>query len=214
MQHQIRAMFFDFDGVIWDSEAEIYKGVCGVYRHFGREPPDFTEVWQSISAPYSEWWRSRGFTANERDIWNIFRQHADISRARPKPEAKHVMSRLLEYHLPCFIVSASDRWTIENLLHRENMRGHFAGVYGDAEHTKDERILETLSVLEIDPRDAIFVGDRPSDIRDGRNAGVVTVAYIGNHPVEELLGRAAPDHLIRSLTDLLRIIERPPTASP
>jgi phosphoglycolate phosphatase-like HAD superfamily hydrolase len=214
VKRSIKLAFFDFDGVIWDSEAEIYKGVCGVYRHYGREPPEFSVVWQSMSAPYAEWWRSQGFMASEGEIWNVFHEHADISRAKPKPEAQLLLSRLADYRIPAYIVSASNRWTIEDLLFRENLRGFFAGVFGDAEHAKDERIRETLAILELRPQQAMFVGDRPSDIRDGRNAGVVTVAYIANHPVEELLGRAAPDYLIRSLSDLLRIIERPAAASP
>ena len=64
-------------------------------------------------------------------------------------------------------------------------------------------ILRTIRELGGTPERAVFVGDSPSDIQAGRNAGVATVAVEwGYHPVADF-AEVAPDALVARPADLL-----------
>ncbi len=66
-------------------------------------------------------------------------------------------------------------------------------------------ILRTIAELGGTPEGAIFVGDSPSDISAGKNAGVVTAAVEwGYHPVEDF-AEAQPDLMVAQPADLLAL---------
>lgn len=205
MRRLIRLAFLDFDGVIWKSEYEMYQSMVDVFTILrpGFPIPSFPEFWQTISAPYEDWYRAHGFTEPYDVIVEAHNRHHRIETALPNPEAITFLRELHTLGIPMYIVSASPAPRLMRMLEREHLTTLFMDVHGDGEHTKDAYMRRIVQERGLDPRQAMMIGDRPSDVRDGRNAGVVTVAYTGGHPTEELLGRAAPDHLVTRLHDLL-----------
>lgn len=72
-----------------------------------------------------------------------------------------------------------------------------------------EGILRALSILGVDPAEAVYVGDGPVDIRAGRAAGMRTIGLThGLHSRAELL-EAEPDHIIDALDTLLDVVLGP-----
>jgi FMN phosphatase YigB (HAD superfamily) len=67
-----------------------------------------------------------------------------------------------------------------------------------------KRILE---MLDVQPEEAVFVGDRPkSDIAGANQIGLTSVLMAPPHLERELDG-VVPDHTITSLSQLLPILE-------
>ncbi|GAG75644.1 unnamed protein product, partial [marine sediment metagenome] len=56
-------------------------------------------------------------------------------------------------------------------------------------------------------KEFIMIGDMPSDIQAGRDAGVWTIGVASGVSKKEILAEFEPDLLIDSLDDLKRLIE-------
>lgn len=66
-------------------------------------------------------------------------------------------------------------------------------------------ILRTIAELGGTPESALFAGDSPSDIKAGKNAGVITVAVEwGYHPVADF-AEVQPDLVVARPDDLLAL---------
>ena len=68
-------------------------------------------------------------------------------------------------------------------------------------------VLEALRRLGASPRDAVYVGDSPFDIRAGKAAGAfaIAVGWGGIHPDERLLGEE-PDALVHDPAEILGLV--------
>ena|GEM_PF-2326073 len=199
----IQLFTLDFDGVVWGSELAIYEGVVEFHRHHGREPPSFKEVWQTMSAPYVVWWREREFMQPEEEIFAFVNRVAKSFPTGPKPDAIHLLEAAYRRKIPCYIVSATSTDAINEKLERSDLVDFVAGVFGHAEHNKAEMIRSACWTHNVALEDTVFIGDRPSDVRDGKEAGVYTVAYTGGHETHDFLTRAGPDHVTDDLRKLI-----------
>jgi phosphoglycolate phosphatase len=67
-------------------------------------------------------------------------------------------------------------------------------------------LLHALSTVSCEPREALFVGDMPIDIAAARNSGIDVAAIASGSATRRQLLAAAPDFLIDSFSDLLRLV--------
>ena len=74
----------------------------------------------------------------------------------------------------------------------------------DVEHPKPhvDHVHRALRVLEAPPARAVMVGDHPTDIQMGRDAGMATVAVLTGQTGEDALRAAEPDLLLPSALEL------------
>ena len=70
-----------------------------------------------------------------------------------------------------------------------------------------EPALAALAQLQLQPQQAIMVGDSPYDITCGASAGCRTAAVTYSVIPQDRLLQSAPDYLIASLTELIPIIQ-------
>jgi phosphoglycolate phosphatase len=76
---------------------------------------------------------------------------------------------------------------------------------GDLGSTKAERIEQSRREFQSDLQNSLMVGDAISDVRQGKLAGVRTVAVTWGFQERELLEQEAPDFVINNPKDLLKI---------
>lgn len=70
-----------------------------------------------------------------------------------------------------------------------------------------DMIYDLMSKMGLsDPKTILKVGDTVADIREGKNAGVVTAALLAGTQPDTLLKNEKPDHAIRSLRDLVALL--------
>lgn len=65
-------------------------------------------------------------------------------------------------------------------------------------------LLRALAALGADPSEALMVGDGPSDLLAARRAGVAFIGYARNDRKEKLLREAEAEHIVLSLSEVLR----------
>jgi HAD superfamily hydrolase (TIGR01509 family) len=210
----IRALLFDFDGLILDTETPDVEVWKAIYAEYGFEYPK--ENWsQNIGG-----WGASTFDAAE----NLQRLsagalEADALRRRQRQESDELIARLpvmdgvREYltaakrqGLLLAIASSSERGWVEPHLARLGLRDLFDRIVcGDdvaAGRTKPhpDVFLKALSELQLRPDEAVVLEDSPHGVRAARQAGILVVAI--PNPVTRLLPMESADLMLTSLVEM------------
>jgi HAD superfamily hydrolase (TIGR01509 family) len=182
MTTDLRAVLFDFDGTLWDSETAVY----GVFRHLYEEHgheltlPTWSAAIGTLGGfdPYAELGRLRGLTFDHEEIARIedlVRAAADHVPLRPGIAA--LLRQLDEAGVRRALVS-SDRseWLVTHLERLGWPDGWSAMVCadGDAARAKPNPHLYLAAIELLDvPAGATFaVEDSPNGIRAAKAAGI------------------------------------------
>lgn len=95
-----------------------------------------------------------------------------------------------------------DQWGVRHL---------FDGIVGreDVESRKPhpEPVLKCLGHLQLDPHEAVYIGDSPIDIRAGKAAGLYTIGVLTGTSPHEVLLVESPDHILDSVAELRPFLE-------
>ena len=121
------------------------------------------------------------------------------------PSMPSVLDTLCRDHLLC-IISSNSNDAIQQIFKIVNYDGYFQAILGsDFAFSKKDKIAHALDRFQKTPRETYYIGDTAGDIKEGREAGVNTVAVTwGWHPREKLLA-ANPDVLIDAPQELLNL---------
>ena len=91
------------------------------------------------------------------------------------------------------------------------MNGLFKEVYGAEKFSSKDKLLEKLfRKFKIKPSEAIYIGDRFSDVEYAREAGCVAVAIHNKCSWSDLktIKKEKPDYLIGDFRGLKRILKK------
>jgi len=116
-----------------------------------------------------------------------------------------ILETLRQRHL-LGIISSNSLGAIENIFARNQYNSCFQAIWGsDFAFSKKDKIIHALETFQMTREDTYYIGDTAGDIREGKLAGVLTVAVTwGWHSREKLLS-ANPDYLIDSPEMLLTL---------
>jgi HAD superfamily hydrolase (TIGR01509 family) len=184
----IKALIFDFDGLIVDTELPDYESWQEIYRSHGCELP--LQAWGQIVGgtgasnfdPHSHLEELCGQKLDREEVWiNRRKQYLDSISGQP------VLPGVLEY------LDAADRLGLKLAVASSSpenwVRGHLArlGLYqrfisvktaDDVKRTKPdpELYLATLQALSVKANQAIVFEDSPNGIKAAKAADIFTVA--------------------------------------
>lgn len=204
----VSAVLFDWDGTLADSFATTRYASLSVFRHFGIRMdearyqatyrPDWHETYRQLGIPEARWDEAGA-------IWSrkyLERRHA----VKLLPDALDTLRALADRELHLGVVTSADRRRFREDLDHLGLADRFGALvaFEDTRNKKPhpEGLLLALSRLGVEPRDALYVGDRPEDIAMGKNAGTRTAAVVSNFSNEAMLRSATPDVLLPALGDL------------
>jgi len=122
---------------------------------------------------------------------------------------------LLEYfNKSCklYIVSHNKTENILNLLKKEKIESFFQGVYGadvlPALKPNPEALIPPMKQSgNYKGKEWLILGDMPTDIEAGKEAGLYTIGIASGISKKEVLAEFQPDLLVNSLTELLNLID-------
>ena len=214
----IRAVLFDMDGTIFDTEV-IYRRCwfraakdvgfdedidLFLSRVCGLNQTDMTALFRRVygeKVPFEV-------------LWGRWLECVDEEMSRGvlslKAGAPEILFALKERGIKIALVTSSGQKTVAGYLQKANLEGVFNVIVtgNQVTHGKPhpECFLTAAKELGIAPADCVVVEDSPNGIKAAHAAGMYTVMVPDLHPCTEEL-RSLLWHLCETLTDLLPLID-------
>ncbi len=213
MRTPYSTFLFDLDGTLIDSVELIlssYRHTLTVHR--GSVPSD--DVWLSgLGTPL--WEQLKLFTDDPDELEAMittYRDHNISNHDAMVREYPGVLDAVRTLHgrgHRLGVVTSKVRQGAYRGLRRFEIEAYFEAIVG-ADDVPEHKphpapVLKALDLLEVQPENAIFVGDSPHDIKSGRAAGVRTVAVLWGPFRRAVLEAEEPDYLVATPAELLAL---------
>jgi len=207
----IRALLFDFDGLLVDTESPSYAAWADVYREHGHELT--LDTWSAAIGtldgfdPYADL-EGRVGRSLDRDVVDARRRELEYA-ASDLEELRHGVHDYLvdaqRLGLERAIVSSSSEDWINRHLERLDLLDGWSCIVaanGDAARAKPRPTLylEALDRLGVEPAEGVAFEDSPNGITAAKAAGLFCVAV--PNPTTAALDVTHADLVLRSLEDV------------
>ena len=192
----MKAVIFDMDGVIVDSEPRHERAFLDVLRQIG--------VGDSHGMRFSDY-----IGRADREIWTDF-----LARHKPKQTLEELLAmkrqqviEILRREQPVFqglpelvkklagryrlaVASGSERAVVEEVISISNLRRFFAAVVTSADVTRGKPapdiFLRAAELLALTPVECWVIEDSKPGVAAGLAAGMRVIAITNTHPAEDL----------------------------
>ena len=205
----IRALLFDFDGLLLDTEGPSYRAWAEVYERHGHELPLGT--WAAAIGTIDGFDPVRhldglGVTLDEAAQEARRRRDLDLCDLEElRPGVAELLAEADRRGLRTAIVSSSDEGWIARHLDRHDLLDRFDAIVcanGDAARAKPRPALylEALERVGVRAEEAVAFEDSPNGAAAAKAAGILCVAV--PNEVTSALDLSAADRVVRSLEDV------------
>lgn len=225
----MRAIVFDLDGVLLDTESADFAAWKRAYREHGQVLPG--DRWVAAIGsdetrfdPLAELRRLVGERFDEEAMQRARRAHRDAltARLRPCPGVVELLDAAERAGVATAVASSSERGWVEGHLDGLGLRHRFSVLRcrEDVARVKPDPALYRAAVeaLGVAPHEAVAIEDSPNGLAAAVEAGLFTVAVPG--PMTRGLDFGAADLVLASLAEITlealqaRARARPPRARP
>ena len=212
----IKACLFDLDGTLVDSMELIVASFRETALHFlGESPPDSVLI-AGIGTPLKEQLSTFSSDPGQQDAMRAFfaeyyiRNHNDHVRSF---EGVHEsLERLKKNGQKLAVVTSKNDVGAQRALKHCGLNSYFDTVVtiDSTERHKPhpEPVLKALAILNIDAKEAVFVGDSTHDLEAGRAAGCLTAAVKWTVFKHDELQACRPDLWIDEVAEFGELPER------
>jgi HAD superfamily hydrolase (TIGR01509 family) len=207
----IRALLFDFDGTLWDSESAVFEAYRRLYAAHGHDLP--VDEWAAGVGtlggfdPVADLEARLGHelqqAAADGASWD--RVVGSLDEIGLRPGVRRYLDDAVSRGLALGIVSSNDRDWVEEHLRRlgvADLWSVIATADGDLARAKPSPALytEALTAVDVVAPEAVAVEDSPNGIAAAKAAGVFCLAV--PNEVTAGLDLSAADLVVDSLEDL------------
>lgn len=226
----LRGIIFDFDGTLLDINDALERSIEEVLIEnkieFEMDPTlkEIGSVLESVQGyPLPK------IILQSHEIFKYITTLSDLTFMKKLSIATEIFTKYLEYekkaHLfpevipllkelskkvDLFILSHNQTQTIIEHLERENCKDFFKGIYGadQLSHLKPDPKALTPIINQYSPFHGdgfVMIGDMPTDIEFGREAGVWTIAIPSGISNKEQLSQYLPDLILENMHQLYEL---------
>jgi len=206
----IRALIFDFDGLILDTEGPIYRSWMEVYQAHGEALP--FELWVKTVGSSNQAFHPQhhleerlGHPLSQEVIDRRVERRVELVLAQPLlPGVKAIVDQARAAGMKVGVASSSSRDWVTGHLERLGLLDGFDCMRcrDDVEHVKPEPdlYLAVLECLGLQAADAVAIEDSPNGIAAAKRAGLLCVAV--PNPITASLDLGAADLRLGSLAEV------------
>lgn len=210
----IRAVLFDIDGTLTDTNPVFLKALQKAYAEWSGEEKPRSFFHFSLGIPSPETMKILGIAAEEmiafRDRWQgLIREF--MVEARLFPGIPAVLEKLTNMGLPLALVTSKIR---EEMVYEFDVFGinHFFTVTVCADDVSrpkpaPDSLLLAVRKLSVPQEEVVFVGESVYDIKAAKNANIrFAFASWGALAPQEVI-RFVPEYVVEEPWDLVELIE-------
>jgi pyrophosphatase PpaX len=213
----IRALVFDFDGTLVDASVPICIAFNAALERSGRGALPESRIRGMIGRPLRDMFpmAEPGLAPDTIDLLITYYREAFRPIAprlsKPMPGLERMLNH---FHPGTKLGIATSRMSdgAQQILGAMNCLDRFDVIVGlqDVEHAKPhpEPVLKVLAALEVQPEQAVMVGDIPEDMLAGKSAGAHAVGMVSTLYGPDQLIAAGADAVIESLDELITMVDR------
>ncbi|MEM0156955.1 MAG: HAD-IA family hydrolase [Thermoplasmataceae archaeon] len=210
VKNLIRAVLFDMDGTLLDSETLSERATNYGFREILGREVTAEEHSQLIGRPVkkilSQWFPDKGET-----IYDTGRMYfmSRLSSVETYPGIRQVLEKLSRSY-SIGVVTSSHRSDAQNLLTVSGLLSYIRLYVGqeDTEYQKPdpEPLILALKRLGVSSDEALYVGDQPYDIIAAHEAGMAAAGALWGSGNSERLEMYHPDSLLKKPEDIFDFI--------
>lgn len=208
----IKVIFLDFDGTISDAHRIAYKSMVRTLEGF-RYKIDRNRLFKLMGEKMQELFKGLGLSTKNlssvrRRFYKYFTKAALDRGIKLCVSVKPLWELKKDY--PLIVISNSETSFVKASIGKLELKGLFKKVYGAEKFSSKDKFLEKLfKRFKIKPLEAIYIGDRFSDIRYARKAGCIAIAIHNKCSWSNLkiIKKEKPDYLIKDFRGLKKIID-------
>ena len=214
MSNPIKAVLFDLDGTLVDTEELILASFRYATKTVtGRDIPDEelrAKIGQPLTVQMWDW--ADGSQEVHDALFTTYLEHNERVHSqliKSFPDTMSALDALREAGLPLGIVTSKRSENALRAMKSAGIDGRFACLVAPdtfpAHKPEPEPVLHGCELLGVSPDECIYIGDSPYDLQAGRAAGCTTVAALWGMFGREDLMAEGPDYAIESLSELIPI---------
>lgn len=206
----LRALIFDFDGLILNTEEPIFRSWQELYRDFGGELT--LDKWAAVIGtaemnfdPLADIQRQTGFRPDEAALLRRSRREAELIQQQAiLPGVRSYLEEARQMNLKIGLASSSPcSWVVGHLT-RLGLVDFFGVIIAsdDVPRTKPDPALYQLALLNlgVESHEAIAFEDSPLGIQAAKAAGIFCVAVPND--LTRRLDTSFADYHLNSLADM------------
>jgi phosphoglycolate phosphatase len=212
-----RAIFFDFDGTIADSEHLLLR----IYDNFAKK-----SGWPKLT--HKKYMMLRGSTPQEAlrwagvKIWQLpwlvrtgrreYSKHKD--EIKLFPYMANTMQQLSDAGWDIYILSSNSQATVQSILADNGIDGKAKVLKSSSLFGKHKVLKSLLRKNRYDCRHSWMIGDEIRDIESAKAAGVNSIGVVWGLQSQSALLKSSPTAVAEKPADIVRIVtEKSKTAS-
>jgi len=207
----IKLLIFDFDGTISDARDIAFQSFTRVLDEYGykfNRKRAFKLLGTKMHIMLKELGVNEGHLRSiRRRFYRYFKRGAVEGGIKLCVPVEPLWELRKKY--PLIIVSNSETAFLKASIKRLGIRGLFGKIYGAEKFgSKDEMLEKIFRKRKVKPSEAIYVGDRFSDIEFARKAGCVAIAIHNKCAFSDLktIKKEKPDYIVRDFGELKRVV--------
>jgi len=214
LKKRIRGMIFDLDGTLVEAYEAIYLGLRDAFQRFGKDIFPYLDLPHHLKGDL-ETTLSPFFNPEEaQEAIPVVRKKYEevyLEKSHLLYGAAQVLENLHSQNISLAVASNKFGRFARGTLNHLGVAHFFRSIVGAGDVLRNkpfpDMIHAILLELNLTASDVVFVGDTLTDIETGQQAGVDVYALpTGFHSKKEL-SAAQPKRILRSLADLVKLID-------
>lgn len=186
----MRAVFFDFDGVVLDSVNVKTEAFGDLFAHYGETIRKLVVEYHLAHGGVSRFEKFRYYfcellrqPVDEAEIEMLGRQFTELTMSKILeapyiPGARVTLEALKEKNIPAFVASGTPQDDLEQIVDARNLRGFFWETHGSP-RKKIEIVRDVCSRFGFLPDECLFIGDAMTDYVVAKECGMPFLGVTG-----------------------------------